>query len=186
MRSDASAMAKGRNHQEIWPDGAPVTWVLTLKSPLRDPAGKLSARLAALTRDITERKRAQEELNRFFALSLDFLCIASADGYMKRVSPAVTDILGWSAEEFQARPFINFVHPDDQAATLHEVERQVIAGEKVLLFENRYQHKGRFLACAVMAVNSTARRVDVCHGARHHRAEGMGGRTKPDVIEKTK
>ncbi len=85
--------------------------------------------------------RAEAELERFFTLSLDFLCISSADGYFKRASPAVTDILGWSVEEFLSRPFIDFVHPDDVEATLREVEKQIVAGEKILHFENRYRHK---------------------------------------------
>ena len=84
---------------------------------------------------------AEAELERFFTLSLDFLCISSADGYFKRASPAVTDILGWSVEEFLSRPFIDFVHPDDVEATLREVEKQIVAGEKILHFENRYRHK---------------------------------------------
>lgn len=120
------------------PDG-PHTH-LAVKFPLRDTNGKIYA-VGGVSTDISERKRTQEELDRFFALSLDFLCIASSDGYFKRVSPAITDILGWSVEEFLSRPFINFVHPDDHATTLREVEKQVITGEKVLHFENRYQHK---------------------------------------------
>jgi PAS domain S-box-containing protein len=122
----------------LYPDGPRPH--LAVKFPLRDAGGKIYA-TAGISTDITESKRAREELDRFFALSLDFLCIASADGYFKRVSPAVTDILGWSVEEFLSRPFISFVHPDDQAATLREVEKQIVAGEKVLQFENRYRHK---------------------------------------------
>ena len=97
--------------------------------------------LVSVRRDFVRRQRAEAELDRFFTLSLDFLCIASADGYFKRASPAVTDILGWSVEEFLARPFMSFVHPDDAAATLREIDKQIVAGEKVMQFENRYQHK---------------------------------------------
>jgi PAS domain S-box-containing protein len=122
----------------MYPDGPRTHFAV--KFPIRDMAGKIYA-TGGISTDITERKRAQEELDRFFALSLDFLCIADADGYFKRVSPAVTDILGWSVEEFLSRPFIDFVHTDDHAATLREVEKQMVAGEKVLHFENRYRHR---------------------------------------------
>jgi PAS domain S-box-containing protein len=97
--------------------------------------------ILALRRDFLGRTRAEADLDRFFSLSLDFLVIASVDGYFKRVSPAVTDVLGWSPEEFTSRPFMEFVHPDDAVRTLHEVERQVKSGERVLHFENRYRHK---------------------------------------------
>ena len=88
-----------------------------------------------------ERRRAETQLDRFFSLSLDFHCIASGDGYFKRVSPAITAVLGWSTAEFLQRPFLDFVHPDDHSATLQEVEKQLVRGEKVLHFENRYRHK---------------------------------------------
>ena len=78
---------------------------------------------------------------RFFELSLDLHVIASADGYFKIVSDSATEILGWSVDELVGRPFLSFVHPDDHAATLREVERQVNAGERVMNFENRYLHK---------------------------------------------
>ncbi len=101
---------------------------------IQEANNRLRAELAA-------RQHAEDELDRFFTLSLDMLCIAKSDGYFKRVSPAFTRTLGWSVEELLTRPFLDFVHPDDRAATLRAVERQVVAGEQVLQFENRYRHK---------------------------------------------
>ncbi len=98
-------------------------------------------RVGILFNDITQRRKAEEELERFFSLSLDFLCISSPDGYFKRVSPGVTEMLGWTVDEFLATPYLELVHPDDVPATLREVEQQMRDGQKVLNFENRYRHK---------------------------------------------
>jgi PAS domain S-box-containing protein len=94
-----------------------------------------------INRDFEERSRIEAERDRFFTLSLDMLCIAKSDGYFKRINPSFTSTLGWSVDEMLSRPFIDFVHPDDRAATLKEVERQTVSGEMVLRFENRYLHK---------------------------------------------
>jgi PAS domain S-box-containing protein len=94
--------------------------------------------------DVTEVVRlahAEGDLERFFELSLDMLCIASSDGYFKRVSPAFVHTLGWSIQELLSRPFLEFVHPDDLEETIRAVERQVQSGESVIQFENRYRHK---------------------------------------------
>ncbi|KAF0179973.1 MAG: PAS domain-containing protein [Limisphaerales bacterium] len=121
-------------------NGSTFTGLLSATA-IKDEAGHF-VRSRSTTLDISARKQAEAERDRFFNISLDLLGIASAaDGRFKRVSPGVTDLLGWSAEEFLARPFIEFVHPDDRVATLREVERQTVMGEKVLHFENRYQHR---------------------------------------------
>lgn len=118
--------------------GRKIFWLSARK--LYRPGNHTTMLLLAL-KDVTAYRDAVQELERFFSLSLDFLCISSADGYFKRVSPAVTDTLGWTVEEFLARPFIDNVHPEDRPATMREVEAQIVEGRKVLSFENRYRHK---------------------------------------------
>ena len=90
--------------------------------------------------ETTARQQADAERDRFFSLAQDMLCIASTDGYFKRVNPAFSQTLGWSDEELLARPAIAFTHPDDRKATLQEAEK-LAAGQPSVHFENRYECK---------------------------------------------
>lgn len=75
--------------------------------------------------------------DRFFALSIDMLCIAHFSGYFKRLNPAWEKTLGFSREELQSKPMFEFVHPEDRERTLDQ-NRNVRTGGQALAFENRY------------------------------------------------
>ena len=61
------------------------------------------------------RQRAVDELDQFFALSLDMLCIFDLDDFMRRVNPAWEKTLGFSAAELSSKPWVEFVHPEDRS-----------------------------------------------------------------------
>ena len=83
---------------------------------------------------------ARDELEGFFSIGPELACIASVDGYFKKLNPAWEEILGYDGNYLLNRPFIDFVHPDDVPATLREVEKQ-LAGGATVNFLNRYRCK---------------------------------------------
>lgn len=76
----------------------------------------------------------------FFAKSLDLLCIADFDGYFKQLNPAWTTRLGWTLEDLYAHNFLDFIHPDDRAASLTEIDCLANGADRNF-FENRYRHR---------------------------------------------
>jgi PAS domain S-box-containing protein len=75
---------------------------------------------------------------RFFDLSIDLLAIANFDLYFTRLNPAWEKLLGFTSAELMARPYLDFVHPDDRARTLLAAQR-IGRGETIVSFENRYR-----------------------------------------------
>jgi len=94
--------------------------------------------IISITRDITERKQAEERLEQFFSVNLDLLCIADVEGNFIKVNKAWEDILGYSVAELEHRKFLEFVHPEDIDLTL-KVLSKLGKQEQVLDFINRYR-----------------------------------------------
>jgi two-component system, sensor histidine kinase and response regulator len=90
--------------------------------------------------DITVRTRATQDFVSIFNLSRDLICIASTDGFFKRINPAFSRTLGWEEGEMLAQSFLSFIHPDDVPATMAEVDK-LAKGVPTILFENRYRCK---------------------------------------------
>jgi len=89
-------------------------------------------------RAAAERQRAREDIDRFFNLSQDLLCIAGTDGYFQQLNPAWPKLLGFEAEELLGQPFASYIHPDDVAKTFAEIEK-LETGAPTIAFENRYR-----------------------------------------------
>ena len=89
-------------------------------------------------RDVTKRKRAEEDLQKFFNLVPDMVCVASTDGHFLKINPSWEKTLGFSEYEILSTPFHDFIHPDDRETTMKEVAEQ-IGVETAIMFTNRYR-----------------------------------------------
>jgi PAS domain S-box-containing protein len=111
-----------------------------LEQRVRERTAGLERAGLLLEQHLREAKQAREELDQFFSLSLDLLCIADAEGRFTRVNPAWEPVLGWSHRDLTRTLYLDFVHPDDRAETAAE-SAKLASGGTTLAFENRYRHK---------------------------------------------
>lgn len=88
----------------------------------------------------TDLINSQKEFQNFFQLSKDLVCIANVNGHFYKVNPSFTDVLGYSKEELEGKPFLDFLHPEDIDKTFKEVEK-LSNGHNTISFENRYRCK---------------------------------------------
>ncbi len=126
-------------------DGSTV-WTEATMNVVYNENGEPSG-IMGVTRDISPRKQAEEalrnkteELDRFFDVNLDLLCIADTDGNIRRLNPAWERTLGYTRDELMAKKFFDFIHPEDMERT-KEVVALLRAQQEVIDFINRYRCK---------------------------------------------
>ncbi len=125
-------------------------WICGNLSTLRDTTGNLL--IVSVTRDITERKQAEEALKaseaRFNAiLNSALACIARYRFYRDRdwdieyCSPASIWVWGYSAEEYMADKYLvsSRIHPEDWEALYQQCFDKVYS-ESLFEYEYRYNH----------------------------------------------
>jgi len=102
--------------------------------------GDRPLRAVGIFQDISERKRAEDDRDRLFDLSLDLLCVANFEGRFLQVNPAWTQCLGWTSEELIGGVMADFIHPEDHEVSVR-MRESITRGNSVRGFENRYRCK---------------------------------------------
>ncbi|SEM16500.1 PAS domain S-box-containing protein [Stigmatella aurantiaca] len=121
--------------------------------PRRDAQGAIQGAYLFVL-DTTERKRTERmlreanerleqrveertrERDRIWNHSDELMGVIGLDGYLKSINPAWTRLLGYSEQELLARPFMEFIHPEDHA-TVAEVMAGLSRGERIHRLEDR-------------------------------------------------
>jgi PAS domain S-box-containing protein len=60
--------------------------------------------------------------DRLYQLSNDLICVASLDGFFKRVNPAFKKVLGWDESYLLNNTFHDILHPDDVELVTRQLE----------------------------------------------------------------
>lgn len=139
-----------KEEHEIWPDGH-ETWVSSTKMPLRDAGGHIVGTFG-ISRDITRRKRAEQELQNaeMFLASIvenipNMIFVKAADSLrFVRFNRAGEELLGYSRDELLGKSDYDFF-PKSEADFFTSKDREVLrAGKIVDIPEERIatRHKG--------------------------------------------
>lgn len=121
-----------------------------LEIKIQQRTAELEATNANLVNEIAIRRQVEKalklsnfELEKFFNVSLDLLCIADLSGHFVRVNKLWEDLLGFPSAELEKMKFIDFVHPEDLHSTLVAIDQ--LKEHEVIGFTNRYRkHDGTF------------------------------------------
>ncbi|WP_437281848.1 PAS domain S-box protein [Sorangium sp. So ce375] len=82
-------------------------------------------------------REEDKEQRRLYALAVDMLGAATLDGRFKELNPSWERTLGFSRQELMARPYLEFIHPEDKARTLSETDT-FSTGAQTITYENRF------------------------------------------------
>ena len=117
-----------------------TTNAITIGDENGNPVG-----FAGTARDITEVKEAtmalmeqKDELERFFTVNLDFLCIADDRGNFLKLNSAWERNLGYEMKDLVGRNALDLVHSDDVELTKSSI-RRIASVEQEVSFTSRFQ-----------------------------------------------
>ncbi len=151
--------------ERVRKDGERVLVSLTV-SPIRDAAGNVVG-ASKIARDITERKRADAERQKFVTLvenSTDFIGMCDLDGVPFYINRAGLDMVGLaSIEEARRANVRDFFFPEDRSKIMDEFFPSVVekgTGEIEVRFRNFRTGQARWMAYKVLQItDSDGRRI---------------------------
>lgn len=124
-------------------------------------AEQLAMAVRAWVSELADRRQAEEERERFFALSQDLLAIVNADGKLGQVSPAWTALLGYERDVLLGQPFLERIHDDNREAAARNLDAAQ-SEQKATTFEAKAVHADGTTRWVSWNVTPIARERSLC------------------------
>lgn len=141
----------------------------------------VSDKIQQITRDIT----SGSSMQRLFEISLDMLCVANFEGFFISLNSVWEKTFGYKADELKSSPYIEFVHPEDQAETIAEINK-VASGLDAIAFENRFRCKDgsyRWLSWNIVANLNEALLYAIAHDITHQKETENKSRLQSTALD---
>ncbi len=121
-------------------------WIRSICRTILDDNGNVVL-LKGINQDITEKKRATEEIEKAEELyrlltdhSNDIICLQEPDSTFKYMSPSIKKVLGFEPSEFIGKQIFSIVHNDDIQSLKDAIEQKVFSRE---IAEDVYSFRAR-------------------------------------------
>ena len=122
------------------PDGV-IRWFQGKGAVFWDDTGT-PLRMHGVIFDITDRKEAEERLQRIFEQAVVGIALVTEDGRWLQANRRLCEILGYAWDELRQRTLRDLAHADD-AAELHERFREMLTGQReTFSMEARHLRRG--------------------------------------------
>jgi PAS domain S-box-containing protein len=160
-----------REHDKTLPGGVALelehvhrdgssSWAEVHAKFLRAASGKPIG-IVGVTRDITERKKAEDALRSseewfraLIELGTTVYAVVDAESRILYESPSLTNVYGWTPDELQGRSVLELVHPDDLEFAKQEMRELLQESGKTRTALVRYHHKnGSWRTIQVLGTN---------------------------------
>lgn len=159
------------------------------------------SRLVPVVRRIISNTRNAKivDYQSFFETSPDLLCTCDSDGHFMGINQAWGDMFGFTDAELIDKPFIQFVHPDDQKSAAAQFQKlfdektrmteivcriQTLAGDsKWLHWKMKIQNNGSITAIVRDITEAKLREIQISQA--HQNLQKLVELYKADIVKKT-
>lgn len=109
-------------------------WIRILIFPLRDDL------FGCIYYDVTKEYLQDKEIEGFFNVNIDMMCVADVNGTFLKVNKAFEEILGYKVSELEGKKFTTFIH-DEDISSVEKIMKQLKGQNSVSSYIVRVRRK---------------------------------------------